>query len=244
MGIMASGGGHVFPFFGSGICFNQRMITEVRGLSLVLAATLLFSWRFKSAQDRNTANRKWVGGEISWPKALWLAYALGSWFFVPWVFALSASTAEPFRWVLYLHLASWWIRGPLELVMIYRWFNWTPVYGISHDAFHNVALFVATSVAASFIGWEQLSADPFNLCVLAYLGSICFAMMAEVTFASLFIATRTPADGLEEHEVYFASDDSRYRLINRLTVAAVVIVYAHWVAQVLFLGFLPDAKSF
>lgn len=217
------------------------MRMEAVAILLVLAATLVFSWGFKSAQNRNTSRRKWVGGEISWPKALWLAYALGSWFFVPWVFALSPSTAEPLRWAIYFHLASWWLRGPVELVMIYRWFNWTPVYGISHAILHNVALFFATSVAASVVGWDRLSSDPFNLSVLAYLGSICFAMMAEVVFASLFIATRAPADGLEVNEVYFASDDPRYRLINRLTLAAVLIVYAHWLAQILFLGFFSHA---
>src|SRR4051812_35370059 len=93
----------------------------------------LFALRFHARQN---SNKGWTGGPISWPKAFWLAFTINQWFFVPIFFLLHPDLPQGLKVVYGFHLLSWWIRGPLELVMIYRWLNWTPYYGISHDLFH------------------------------------------------------------------------------------------------------------
>jgi len=200
----------------------------------ILVLMVLFATNFRRLQNKKTATGQWTGGEISWPKAFWLAYALGSWFLVPFVFYLSDATFQPFKVVLLIQILSWWVRGALELFMIYRWFNWSPIYGISHDSVHNTVLFGATAIAAAKIGWPNLMVDHFNLLVFAYLVAICFCMMAEVVFAALFIMTR----GLSAGKIYFASDSAEYRLINQLTFTVCIIVYAHMVFQSIALFFV------
>ncbi|HUP56830.1 MAG TPA: hypothetical protein VM598_05210, partial [Bdellovibrionota bacterium] len=194
---------------------------------LILALIVGAAIRFRHKQNENTAKGKWVGGEISWPKAFWLAYAIGSWFLMPWIFFLDPATPTPLRWAVGLHLASWWIRGPLELVMIYKWFNWTPVYGMSHDTLHCMGVFVATSLATSMVGFEALTSDPHAFWAWLFLSSISLAMMAETSFAGLFFGVR----GSGKDKIYFASDSEEWRTINRLTFAACVALYAHLAIQ-------------
>jgi hypothetical protein len=195
--------------------------------TIILAGMIGFAWRFHDLQNKKTRDQQWVGGAISWPKSFWLAYAVGSWFFVPFLFLLDPHLPEPLRWVLIAHLASWWIRGALEMVMIYRWFNWTPIYGISHDTLHNVVIMAGTFYACAKIGWESLHSTPIAFWCVFYLAILCFAMMAEVVFAALFLTTR----GKGENKIYFASDSSEYRMINRLTFIVCIVVYSHMIIQ-------------
>jgi hypothetical protein len=192
---------------------------------IALAGMVGFAGRFHHLQNKKTESQEWVGGEISWPKSFWLAYAIGSWFLVPFIFLLDPQLPEPFRLVLIVHLASWWMRGILELVMIYRWFNWTPVYGISHDVLHNTVIMAGTFWACAVTG------QVWSWCVF-YLVILCFAMMAEVVFASLFIMTRKKG----ADKIYFASDSPEYRMINRMTFAVCLVAYTHMIVQTIGLA--------
>lgn len=68
--------------------------------------------------------------------------------------AHSTATTLPFTMCLAFvgHLISWWNRGPLELLMTYKWFNWSPRYGIAHALVH--ALFLVLMIAVAFISSE------------------------------------------------------------------------------------------
>jgi hypothetical protein len=195
-----------------------------------LAFSTGFAFYFRRKQNENTENGKWVGGAISWPKCFWLGYAIGSWFFIPFIFVLDPETPAPLKAVLVGHLVSWWVRGPLELVMIYRWFNWTPIYGISHDAFHSLFLFAGTAFATSQIGFEALLTKQ-AFWPLLYLMSLNFAMSSEMVFAALFIMAR--GETTSASKIYFASDEGIYRLINRLTASVCFLLYGHWIIQTL-----------
>lgn len=174
---------------------------------------------------------KWVGGAISVPKAMWLAYTIGAWFILPFAFLAFADLPAVFRAVLIFHLASWWIRGPLELIMIYKWLNWSPRYGIGHDLFHilgiSTILILMPSGSGAFLGDGVDAAQ--RLLTAVYIGVILFSTVAEITFAALFFKTREKGDDL----TYFASDDPRWRFINRLTATVVTIVYSHLFIQAL-----------
>lgn len=179
-----------------------------------------------AASFRRKQNRgDWVGGPISWPKALWLAYTICTWFILPWVWVFWGDVPTSLRIVVGLHLASWWIRGPLELVMIYKWLNWSPRYGISHDLFH--ILLLAIACAWAWPDWSAWVANlPGKLAVLWLLITF-FATWAEVLFAYLFLRERQVGEEL----IYFASEEARWHTINRITLTVVIVVYAHLILQ-------------
>jgi hypothetical protein len=113
--------------------------------------------------------------------------------------------------------------------MIYKWLNWSPRYGIGHDLFHilgigTILLFVHFS-AGERLG-DIVDAGQQVLAAV-YIGVILLSTVAEITFAALFFKTREAGDDL----TYFASDDPRWRFINRLTAAVVGVVYSHLVIQ-------------
>jgi len=159
-----------------------------------------------------------VGGAISFPKALWLSYTVTAWFFLPFVFLPHPELTREPRLLLALHLLSWWIRGPIELLMIYRWFNWSPRYGIAHDILH--AAMLATGLV---LFKHALFLHPVNQLAALFLTVTLLATLAETFFAWLFLSIR----GHEDHKVYFANNDPKWRINNRVTAMMVVIVYGH-----------------
>lgn len=190
---------------------------------------------FRSRQNKGDI----VGGAISWPKALWLAYTVLTWFLLPIIYILLglcvgelAKPWPPTLWVAFIgHLLSWWVRGPLELFMIYKWFNWSPRYGITHDLVH--AGFLAAVFGAAFLNGEiefWYSSMPTALAALLMFVTF-FMTMAEALFAFLFLFERTTGEDL----LYFASDDPRWQMINRITATVVTIAYLHLLFQSLLL---------
>jgi hypothetical protein len=179
-----------------------------------------------AASFRRKQNRgDWVGGPISWPKALWLAYTICTWFILPWAWLGISEVPNSLRLVVGLHLASWWIRGPLELIMIYKWLNWSPRYGIAHDLFHIFLLVLGCAWAWS--DWNAWMATPMSKLTLVWLLVTLFATWAEALFAYLFLRERQAGEEL----IYFASEEARWHTINRITLTVVMVVYAHLALQ-------------
>lgn len=196
-------------------------------LTVATAAMFAFGFYFRHRQNKGTQDCTTVGGEISLQKALWLAYTIGAWFFIPSILWFLPGLSAPLKTVLCLHTAVWWIRGILELFMIYRWFNWSPIYGISHDAFHLMGLSVGISWASGQQGWNAMLAHPVDRIVFLFLQTTIFSTLSELGFASLFLMARQPG----EEKVYFASDEPRWRIINGFTLAVVVLVYSQLLVQ-------------
>ncbi len=187
---------------------------------IIFIATVIFAFLFYKRQNGQNAN---VGGPISKPKSLWLAYCIGAWFVLPFVFIFDPNVDDHLKVVLCVHLISWWLRGPLELVMIYKWLNWTPVYGILHDMLHIMIVFFASSWAIANMGWATFI-ETQNALTFSFLAAIIFSTVAEILFASLFLATRSHLD----HLIYFADETPRYNLINRFTAGVCFVVYLHF----------------
>jgi hypothetical protein len=179
----------------------------------------------QNARNPETGLPVRVGGDISIPKSLWLAYTLGAWFLFSPVAAVHLYLVSSPWFLPFLVLAlSWWIRGILELFMIYRWFNWSPVYGISHDLFHIVAMLTMTALTLSKNPDLPLLSWPF-IYLIGHVISVGF----ETLFAWMFLKTRGPDADL----IYFASDEPKYRCINRVTWLGVAIAYAHFTLSIL-----------
>ena len=191
---------------------------------LVLWPALVSLFAFFYKKKQNGPNPM-TGGPISTPKAFWLAYTVTTWFFFPFLFILSPEVIAPLKMIIGFHLLSWWLRGPLELVMIYKWFNWTPKYGISHDLFHLIGL----SALWIYFYENFLSLSGLNLIAHAFIIVTIFATVAEISFAYLFLKVRSIEE--EKDNIYFASDDPKWIFINRLTLTVVLAVMSHLCLQ-------------
>lgn len=177
--------------------------------SILLVVQLSCSVWFYFKQNKGA----FVGGPISWPKALWLYHAIFSWFLFPLVYLTFPDLHISLKVIIGLHAVIWWIRGPLELVMIYKFFNWTPRYGITHDVVHAILLFggligTAKMWPESLINWMG-----FLYCAVTVI-MLCF----ETSFAALFLQVR----GDKDHKIYYAADEPKWRFINFLTKVGLI----------------------
>ncbi len=180
---------------------------------------------------RQNGSKAWTGGPISVPKAMWLSYTVTTWFFMPIWLLLSGSVPQPLIYFFYFHLLSWWIRGPLELVMIYKWLNWTPKYGMGHDLFHILGCFYFLQSAQLELMNIDLSLA--NKLALIFCLIILASTVAEIWFAYLFFTTRSNQE--KDDNIYFASDDPKWKFINRATASVVYPAYLHLFIQSLIL---------
>lgn len=191
-------------------------------LGVVVVAVVALALIFQRAQNRKQAGSSKMGGAISPPKMLWLAWAVGVWLFVVPVVALDPGVAPALRWTLGIFAAWMWLRGIAELVMMYVTKNWRPPYGIAHDV-SCVVLLVALCVA-------QLDAmsglSGYDLWVLALVIVVTASMVIETIYAVRFhevVEGKTTGDDA----VWFADpDDPKFKRINRLTTILNVPLYA------------------
>lgn len=166
-----------------------------------------------------------VGGPISWPKALWLYHAIFSWFLVPLVYLSFPDLHISLKTIIGLHTLIWWIRGPLELVMIYKFYNWSPRYGITHDVVHVMLLFGGIIATCKLWPETALNWMGFSFAAMTVV-MLCF----ETTFAALFLDVR----GHEDHKIYYAADEPKWRFINWLTKVGLCFGLSHAILQALF----------
>lgn len=181
------------------------------GLGASLALCVLASRWFRSKQNRAHA----MGGNISNPKLLWLFFAIWFWLFECAVLACEPSLAVGYRVILGVHAASMWLRGVVEMVMLYGTKTWRPPLGIGHDV-----LCLVTVLALGVAFRHQLPLDgPWGLFAPALVVMLVFSLGVEVLYAALFFkAVEGQTTG--EKGVWFASEDeARFRRINRITAA-------------------------
>ena len=174
-----------------------------------LAGCVLAAFWFRSKQNRAHA----MGGKISNPKLLWLFFAIWFWLFESAVLAFEPSLPQGYRIILGVHAASMWVRGALEMVMLYVTRNWRPPIGITHDVLCILTVLVLIVVL-------PLPPDSvWGLFAPALLFMLLFSLMVEVLYAALFFkAVEGKTTG--EKGIWFASEDeARFRRINRITTA-------------------------
>jgi hypothetical protein len=170
-------------------------------IGISFAGVALVSLWFARRQNRKPK----LGGAISRPKQLWLAYAIFAWFFLSPILAFEPSFTPAFRTVVASFSILMWVRGAAELVMMYGTKNWKPPYGMTHDA-----VCIALLIGLPFL----YPLDPLGASyVAALVVSLCFELYYAFAF---FRAVEGKTTG--EEGVWFASDDDpRFRRINRVT---------------------------
>ena len=171
--------------------------------------------------QKQNSKSAWTGGPISWPKAMWLSYTVQTWFLMSVGLLFLPELSAYWHLCLVFHVASWWIRGPVELVMIYKFLNWSPKYGITHDLFHALGLIILVFLAIQNNGVSQ------NSDLIAFAFSVVTIVLTffEVLFAYLFKKIRSHAE-MEAH-IYYASTEPKWKNVNRITLLAVCIALSH-----------------
>jgi hypothetical protein len=157
------------------------------------------------------------GGAISRPKAFWLCFAVWCWFVVCPVVAWDASwMAPPLRWALGAFGVFMWLRGAVEMVMLYRTFNWRPPYGIGHDV---ACILLLLGVLGAGLDTLRGMEGAGNAWALALCGLVLVSLGVEIHHAwSFFHAVQGRTTG--EDGIWFADEEAEhFRAINRTTRA-------------------------
>lgn len=189
-------------------------------LSVAALALVAFIIKFqrgqkgvKSNEQSSSEGSAKMGGALSTAKALWLLFALYFWFIFCPTLGLSERCPSPWRECLLLFSANIWLRGVIELYMLYITKSWRPRYGITHDLF-SLALIpfplwgveLAPSVASS---WGLISA----LTVLVLWLSMVLETLYAVWFNQIVEGKTTGDEG-----IWFADAESpQFKRVNRFT---------------------------
>ena len=179
-------------------------------LSLVLCGVA--SVWFKNRQNR--ANTSAWGGKISKPKLMWLFFCIWFWLFECAVLAFEPSLPLAIRAVCGAHALSMWLRGGVEMFMLYVTKNWRPPIGIGHN------VFCIVTVPLVLVGMGSVGeTGAWGPWAWALVGMLVFSLGVETLYAALFFkAVKGQTTG--EKGIWFASEDEeRFKRINRITTA-------------------------
>lgn len=184
-------------------------------LSLVLLVSAV-GFLFYLRQNRARV----LGGGISRAKAAWLTFAVLFWLGVCPLLAFEPALPSRWRLVLGVFGAQFWLRGLVELYLLYVTKSWRPPYGIAHD------LFSLVLVLGMVLGGGAFPLDPANLVGAVATGLLVVSLVAETYYAWVFVRLvegRTTGD----EGVWFADGrDPRFVRVNRLTAALNVPLFA------------------
>ncbi len=161
-----------------------------------------------------------LGGPISVEKTFWLGYTLAAWFVFPAYLATDPHLSKALRRIFAVHLGSMVARGAVELVMLYGTVSWNPIYGIGHDLFHTALLL---ALVLFYRAPLLTLTRPRNRVALFMVGVLVLGMIVEAVFAAVFLILTTGEAGT----LYFAADNERFAVINRVTLVVVVLAYGH-----------------
>ncbi|MDP1824158.1 MAG: hypothetical protein Q8L48_12975 [Archangium sp.] len=185
------------------------MLTLVSRLGLFasLGGCVLAALWFRGKQNRAHA----MGGKISNPKLLWLFFAIWFWLFECAVLAFEPSLPLGYRIILGVHALSMWLRGAVEMVMLYVTRNWRPPIGITHDV-----LCILTVLGLGLALPLPLD-SAWGLFAPALVFMLLFSLFVEVLYAALFFQA-VEGKTVGDKGIWFASEDeARFRRINRIT---------------------------
>lgn len=189
--------------------FSERAlrIVALSSLAGIGLATVAFHW----LQNRMA----WAGGGIAWSKSVWLGCAILFWIVLPALLASDARLGVVWRRPFIVLLVLMALRGTVELWMLYVSHNWSPFYGIAHDAVCLGALWWFAWRAAATTGTSRLTGLERTALVHAVATGLLF--VPEMAFAWYMQANfQTQGD----QPVYFVPDHPAHAGVLALTAAA------------------------
>ncbi len=190
------------------------------------AVLVLFGVFFKKRQERGG-----LGGSISRAKTFWLCFAIFFWFIVAPAVGMDESLPLPLRRVFLAVGASMWLRGVVEMVMLYVTRNWRPPFGVAHDIVTILLILGALVVGAT----EPVSHDATSIATAALVVALLASLIIEIVHARTFFAVvgrgTVGDDGVwfaDEHDPRFTAINRRTRLWNCILCTAVLFYFIAW----------------
>lgn len=177
------------------------------GVIGVAAATVVFH----AVQNRLSL----TGGAIAWPKSVWLGCAVLYWFVLPALLISDARLPPAWRKPFAALLVLMALRGVVELWMLYVTHNWSPSYGIVHDALCLVVLWWLAWRAAGGATALRHAGLPRVVFIHALVTASLF--IPEIYFAWYMRATFNTQGA---NPIYFVPNDPAYTRVLALTTAA------------------------
>ena len=170
-----------------------------------------------------------MGGALSRPKAAWLLWAVLVWFLVCPLLAWEPALSRPYDRALGLFSLSMWLRGVIELYMLYGPKNWRPPYGIGHE----LAWLALLAAAVVVDGSPLKPTTPWGVVGAVSVGVITLSMILETAYAAVFYKV-VQGKTTGEEGIWFADqEDPRWRRINQVTLAWNIPLYMWLLLMVL-----------
>ena len=188
-----------------------------------MAVCLGFGWW------QNQAAR--TGGPISIAKMLWLGTAIGCFYVIPWVWWRDTALSAGFRRVAFVFLAGFAVRAVIEMPLLV----WTTAWRCWHGLVHDALMLGWLAAGAGFLAPAAIETERSARRGLPLVGA---AVVCEMVNAWLFQNVARPQDG-----VYFASEDSRFAVINRVTWTELALLWPALGFWILRYAWSPRIKN-
>lgn len=177
--------------------------------SFIVLFTLLFigfGYFFNHRQN----NKSGLGGKISRAKFMWLMLAVYEWFLFP-LFLLTFPLSPPFKWAVASFAINLWIRGLAELLMLYKFKNWQPPYGVGHD------LFTIAHIGIMIFFTFGKNQTPMETLVLFWFFKLIIMFIVECYYALNFHEL-VKGNTKGEDGIWFADEENEIFIkINKIT---------------------------
>jgi len=154
-----------------------------------------------------------IGGSISQAKAFWLAYVLFNYLGLTGLLVWFLSPDHPGYFGLLLFGSLFLIRGLIQPLMMFKWLNWKPPYGI----FSNILMASTLLIFLAFELHEHRLEAPHQYVLPIFLVKLIALLLCDSYYAFVFF--RIVGEGTTgEEAIWFAADeDARFESVNRLT---------------------------
>lgn len=154
-----------------------------------------------------------VGGSISPAKSYWLSYALFNYLALSVLLLVYSPASLPFYFGLLVFVALIYLRSMVQMLMMYKFKNWRPPYGI----FSNL-LFAGVIIIFLITDYSSLNFSDWQLLVLPlFLIKITALLLCDTYYAFAFYRIVGDSTTGEQAIWFAASEDDRFTAINRLT---------------------------
>jgi len=179
--------------------------SDLRRTGWALGALMILMVLFGYGQNR----LGFMGGQIAFPKLLWLATAIWAWYVQPLLLWTDSRVQGMERQAILGLILLMGVRAVIEGSMLYGSYNWNPMYGV----FFNL-------LAMIWLGWSAWRGRGL---LAAHMFALALMFVPECGFA-LYMKSQFVTAGAAP--IYFVPDDPRYQMILQLTWAAVMAAWA------------------
>lgn len=166
-------------------------------------------------RNQNSKNNI-IGGKISKAKTFWLGYAMFHYFILPWWFLVFVNQNADHSFAIYTILGIFYFRMLLQMLLMFVTRNWSPVIGITYNIVASV-IFIYLSI--HLIG---LGIMPINYMIIIYILNLIAILLTDTYYARSFhLLVGEETKG--KTAIWFASDEEKFKPINRITARNNVI---------------------